>query len=96
MEYYYKTKGGVCSQSIKVKIEEGIISEVKFEGGCSGNTRGVGSLVCGMRAQDVIIRLRNIKCGFKASSCPDQLSHAIEEALRQSEKSIKTEESQII
>ena len=84
MEYNYKTKGGVCSRTIKLAIEDGVITSVSFEGGCSGNTQGVAHLAVGMKAGDVISHLKGIKCGFKESSCPDQLAIAIKEALAQS------------
>ena len=70
----YKPKG-VCSRQIEVTIEDGIIKEVKFTGGCNGNTKGISSLVVGMKAEDVVKRLR----GGKGTSCPDQLARAIEE-----------------
>lgn len=72
---------GVCSRSITVTLEDGIVKDVVFEGGCSGNLQGVSRLVCGMRAEEVVGRLKNIKCGFKPTSCPDQLARAIEEAV---------------
>lgn len=74
----YKTKG-VCSRQIDMDIENGIIVDASFTGGCAGNTQGVAALVVGMSAEDAIKRLRGIKCGFKATSCPDQLAIALEE-----------------
>ena len=74
----YKPKG-VCSRQIEVTIEDGIIKEVKFTGGCKGNTKGISSLVVGMKAEDVVKRLRGTDCGGKGTSCPDQLARAIEE-----------------
>ena len=76
----YKTQG-VCSRMIIVEVEDGVITECRFHGGCSGNTSGVAALVKGMRAEDAIAKLKGIKCGFKNTSCPDQLSKALEEAL---------------
>ena len=76
MEITYKTKG-VCSRTIHIEEENGIIKEVRFEGGCSGNTQGVAALVKGMRADEVIDRLEGIRCGFKNTSCPDQLAEAL-------------------
>ena len=76
----YKTSG-TCSRLVKVEIEDGIITECKFVGGCSGNTAGVSSLVVGMTAQDAIKKLKGIKCGFKNTSCPDQLAKALESLL---------------
>ncbi len=74
----YKTKG-VCSRQIDLDIENGVIADAKFTGGCSGNTQGVAALVVGMTVDEAIKRLRGIKCGFKATSCPDQLAVALEE-----------------
>ena len=76
----YKTKG-TCSTQIDIEVEEGIIKSVKFTGGCNGNLQGVSRLVEGMKAEDAIAKLRGIKCGFKPTSCPDQLSYAIEQAM---------------
>ena len=74
----YQTRG-VCSRQIDMDIENGIIVSAKFTGGCSGNTQGVASLVVGMTVEEAIKRLRGIKCGFKSTSCPDQLAVALEE-----------------
>ncbi len=74
----YKTKG-VCSRSIDIEVENGIIVNVSFLGGCAGNTQGVAALVKGMKVQDAIERLQGIKCGFKNTSCPDQLAIALKE-----------------
>ena len=76
MEFSYKTKG-VCSRLIKIEVEDGIVKKVQFEGGCNGNTKGIASLVEGMSVEEVIKRLENIKCGFKETSCPDQLAQAL-------------------
>lgn len=80
--YRYKTKG-TCSKAIEVEIEDGVVKEVRFDGGCNGNTQGVSSLVVGMPAEEVIERLQGIKCGPRPTSCPDQLSKAIQEAMEQ-------------
>ena len=74
----YKTKG-VCSRQIDMDIDNGVIVDAKFTGGCSGNTQGVAALVIGMTVEEAIKRLRGIKCGFKSTSCPDQLAVALEE-----------------
>ena len=74
----YQTRG-VCSRQIDLDIENGVIVNAKFTGGCSGNTQGVAALVVGMTVEDAIKRLRGIKCGFKSTSCPDQLAIALEE-----------------
>lgn len=80
MTYNYKTKG-VCASHIELELDDNIIKEVKFIGGCSGNTQGVAALVKGMNAQDAINKLEGIRCGFKSTSCPDQLAKALKEAL---------------
>ncbi len=74
----YKTTG-TCSSAIDFEVEDGIVKEVKFIGGCSGNTQGVAALVKGMPVDEVISRLEGIKCGFKSTSCPDQLAKALKE-----------------
>lgn len=73
----YQTQG-TCSTAIDVEVKDGIIESVKFLGGCSGNTQGVSALVQGMSAEEAIRRLKGIKCGFKPTSCPDQLAKALE------------------
>ena len=79
--YTYTTKG-VCSRRIFIELnDEGVIESVRFDGGCSGNTQGVAALVRGMTAEEAIDRLRGIRCGPRATSCPDQLSLALSEAL---------------
>ena len=82
MQYEYKTSG-TCSQRILFEIEEGKVKNVTFLGGCNGNLKGIGSLVEGMDAQEVISRLEGTTCGMKATSCPDQLAKALKEALEQ-------------
>lgn len=74
----YKTSG-TCSQAIEYEVVDGIVTEVKFVGGCSGNTQGIANLVVGMKVEDVIAKLKGIKCGFRKTSCPDQLAKALEE-----------------
>lgn len=76
----YQTKG-VCSKAIEFDIEDGIVHNVKFIGGCAGNTAGVAKLVEGMKAEEVIERLSGTRCGFKNTSCPDQLSIALSQGL---------------
>ncbi len=82
MKYTYTPKG-VCSRSISLEIDEDshILHSVKFVGGCNGNTQGICSLVEGMKAEDVVKRLRGIDCRGRGTSCPDQLANAIEEAI---------------
>ena len=73
----YKTSG-TCSRMISIDIEDGVITECSFSGGCSGNTAGISALVKGMAIEEAISRLKGIKCGFKNTSCPDQLAKALE------------------
>ncbi len=74
----YKTKG-VCSSEIQFDVEDDIVKNVKIIGGCAGNTVGVCRLVEGMHIDDVIARLEGIPCGFKKTSCPDQLAQALKQ-----------------
>ena len=82
MTYTYTPKG-VCSRRMTVELEDGIIRAVHVEGGCDGNLQGISRLVVGMTAQDAIERMKGIRCGFRPTSCPDQLSQALEQALAQ-------------
>ncbi|MBO5090344.1 MAG: TIGR03905 family TSCPD domain-containing protein [Clostridia bacterium] len=76
MKLSYKTNG-VCSRTITADIEDGRVYNLRFEGGCNGNTKGISALVEGMKVEDVISRLEGTKCGFKGTSCPDQLAQAL-------------------
>ncbi|PJI09661.1 MULTISPECIES: TIGR03905 family TSCPD domain-containing protein [Clostridium] len=76
--HIYKTKG-VCSREIHFDIKDNKVINVSFVGGCNGNGQGIGKLVEGMPVDDVIKRLRGINCNGKGTSCPDQLSKALEE-----------------
>lgn len=76
----YRPKG-VCSNTIDVQVEDGIIKSVEFTGGCNGNLQGISRLVAGMKVEDAIDRLKGIKCGFKSTSCPDQLACALQEII---------------
>lgn len=78
MTFTYYTKG-VCSRSIEITVEDDIVTDVKYSGGCNGNLKGIGELVKGMKVVDVIEKLENIKCGFKNTSCPAQLALALKE-----------------
>ena len=78
----YKTHG-VCSSMIHVELDGDKINDVYFVGGCNGNLQGISSLVKGMKVEDAIERLDGIKCGSKATSCPDQLAKALREAIAQ-------------
>lgn len=83
MKYSYKTDRQVCSSRIDVEIEDGILVCAKIVDGCMGNTQGVCRLAEGRPAQEVVELLSGIRCGFKKTSCPDQLAKAITEALQQ-------------
>ena len=76
----YKTKG-TCSRQINVQITDGIIDSVEFVGGCNGNTKGIAQLVKGMKAEDIIARVKGTDCRGRGTSCPDQLALALEAAL---------------
>lgn len=82
MEYTRRNRG-VCSASTKVVIEDGIVKDVQMLGGCNGNIKGVIALVKGMKAEEAIERLSGITCGYKSTSCPDQLAITLKEALGQ-------------
>ena len=79
MVYTY-TPRGTCSRKMVVDVENDIIRDVKIEGGCNGNLQGISNLVKGMKVQDAIDKMKGIKCGFKPTSCPDQLAIALEQA----------------
>jgi uncharacterized protein (TIGR03905 family) len=76
-KFTYKPEG-VCSQLIEIETEDGIIKNVQFLGGCNGNLQGISALIKGMSVEDAKERLKGIECGFKNTSCPDQLSKALE------------------
>lgn len=81
MKYVYKTKG-TCSKEIIVELDNDIIKNVEFLGGCNGNLKGISSIVKGMKVDDVIEKLKGITCSGRPTSCPDQLSKALEEAIK--------------
>ncbi len=78
MKFTYKTKG-TCSTHIEVMVEEGVLKEVSFWGGCNGNLQGIARLVKDMPVEEVIRKLEGIRCGGRPTSCPDQLCHALHE-----------------
>ena len=82
MAHRYVTRG-VCSRSITFDIEDGRVHNVSFEGGCAGNTKGVAALVEGMAVEEAVKRLEGIRCGFKSTSCPDQLALALKKAIEE-------------
>ena len=76
MVFNYTTQG-TCSTSIEIEVENDVVKEVRYTGGCNGNLKGISALVKGMKVEDVITRLEGIRCGNKATSCPDQLCKAL-------------------
>ena len=78
MDYKYKTRG-TCAREISFELENGIVKNVSFFGGCNGNLKGIAALVEGKKAEEIIPLIKGIKCGFKPTSCPDQLAKALEE-----------------
>lgn len=82
MQFKYATRG-TCSRGITFEIEDGKVRNVRFDGGCSGNTQGVARLVEGLTPDEVVERLAGIRCGFKPTSCPDQLAQAVAAAAKQ-------------
>ena len=85
MAYKYKTRG-TCSSEIIVDLDGDTVKSVKIIGGCNGNAAGIGALVRGMNADEIIRRCKGIKCGFKSTSCPDQLAIALSQAKGQQEQ----------
>ena len=82
MKFDYSPKG-VCSMKISFDLEDGIVKNVKFLGGCNGNTQGVARLAEGRPAKELVSLLKGIKCGFRQTSCPDQLAEAIKSAINE-------------
>lgn len=86
MASYSCTPHGVCSRKIDFTLENGIVKDVRFTGGCSGNTQGVAALCIGRPVDEVIKAIKGIKCGVKPTSCPDQLALALEQAVAEEAK----------
>ena len=80
MNYQYKTSG-TCSRSIDFEVVNGVVKNVRFHGGCDGNLKGISAIVEGMDINEVIAKLEGIRCGFKSTSCPDQLAKALRKAV---------------
>lgn len=78
MEYVF-IPTGVCSRKIYLDVDGNIVKSVRFEGGCSGNTQGLAKMVEGLEINEVVKKLKGIRCGFKNTSCPDQLAVALEQ-----------------
>ena len=85
MQYTYEPEG-VCSYEMIIEVEEDTIKKVTIEGGCAGNTVGVSRLVEGMKIEEAIKRLKGIQCGYKGTSCPDQLAIALEKIIENNKK----------
>ena len=81
MKYTFHPRG-VCAMQIDIEVEDGVVLDVAFTGGCSGNAKGIASLVRGRKAEEVIEALEGTKCGYKQTSCPDQLACALKEILK--------------
>ena len=77
------TTQGTCSREISFDVVDNKLHNVKFTGGCNGNTKGLSAMVVGQPAEEVIRRLQGIRCGMRPTSCPDQLAEALTEALEQ-------------
>ena len=82
MKKVYFTSG-TCCQAFEIETEDGVVKEVRFNGGCNGNLQGICSLIRGMKVEDVVERLKGIRCGAKPTSCPDQLATALMEMQEQ-------------
>ena len=76
MVFEYRPQG-VCSRLMRIEVEDGMVSSLQVMGGCNGNLQGISKLVEGMKVEEVIARLEGIRCGFKPTSCPDQLAKAL-------------------
>lgn len=88
MEHTYACKG-TCSRSVSFEMDDDhIVTNIRFNGGCSGNTQGVGRLAEGRKAEELIASLQGIRCGFKPTSCPDQLSLALQKALAETARAL--------
>lgn len=83
MKHYEYNPNGVCSKKMKIDVEDNIIKNIEIIGGCPGNSLGVISLCINQNIDDVIQKLKGIKCGFKSTSCPDQLAIALEETKKE-------------
>ena len=88
MTHTYQTSG-TCSSRIDLELEDGVIKSVAFTGGCNGNLQGICRLVTGMKAQEAVDKLQGIRCGWKDTSCPDQLSKALREAMAKEKSYIR-------
>lgn len=80
MNYTHMNRG-TCSRAVSFDINDGIVTNIQFVGGCSGNTQGVAALAEGMKAEDIIAKCEGIDCNRRGTSCPDQLAKAVKEAI---------------
>ncbi|MCD8160762.1 MAG: TIGR03905 family TSCPD domain-containing protein [Clostridiales bacterium] len=80
MKISYQPKG-VCSRLMNIEVEDGVIQNLEVIGGCNGNLKGISALVKGMKVEDAISRMEGIRCGYKSTSCPDQIAQALKQAL---------------
>ena len=80
MKFKYNPRG-VCAREFMIDVEDGVIQSVQVAGGCNGNLQGISSLLKGMKVEDAIQRMEGIRCGMKATSCPDQIAKALKQAL---------------
>lgn len=80
MTYNYRTQG-TCARNITFDLEDGVVKNVRFDGGCNGNLKGISALAEGKAAKEIIETLSGIRCGFKSTSCPDQFAKALEKAM---------------
>lgn len=80
MKYQYKPKG-VCSREFQIDVEDGVIQSIQIIGGCHGNLQGISSLLRGMKVEEAVARMEGIRCGMKATSCPDQIAQALKQAM---------------
>lgn len=80
MFFNYQPKG-VCARQMTFEVEDGIVKSLQVQGGCHGNLQGISKLLVGMKVEDVIARLEGIRCGFKPTSCPDQMAQALKTVL---------------
>lgn len=72
---------GVCSRQMNIEVENGVVQSLEVIGGCSGNLQGIAALIKGMKVEEAIARMEGIRCGFKPTSCPDQVAQALKQAL---------------
>ncbi len=85
MQHEYKTRG-VCASKILFDLDGDTVKNIRFVGGCNGNTQGVARLAEGMKIDEVVARLKGVHCGMKPTSCPDQLAQALLAAKEQEAK----------